>query len=251
MAAEIDAVLSLLQKPGELYEKKDYASLLGALKPLATLVLGAYETYPDLSNKDGSQLHEFTKKILEGGVQFVKANRYLVGAAAVILVSSYALLQIYHLYNFAKENLREYERTVGSLYENELKPTLEYINNRLLSDLENVDPDDFCEAAEYVTNMLEKLATRLKELRDKITTRENSSWCMVSNFVSSMLPGLDGGMKLSLKTMGDDTQKSYDLVVKSRTQIELMIVEMKRTSKQRYGRRFKGFKGMFCVCKAI
>ena len=122
MAAEIDTVFSLLQQSGDFYEKKDYASLLGALKPLATLVLDAYKTYPDLSKEHGSQLHEFAKKILEGGVQFVKANRYLV--AAVILVSSYALLQIYHLYNFAKENLRDYEQIVGSLYENELKPTL-------------------------------------------------------------------------------------------------------------------------------
>ena len=66
-----------------------------------------------------------------------------------------------------------------------------------------------------------------------------------------MLPVPDGGMQLSLETMGADTQKSYDFVVKSRTQIELMMVEMKRTGKRRYGRRFKGFKGMFCVCKAI
>ena len=117
MAAEIDTVFSLLQQSGDFYEKKDYASLLGALKPLATLVLDAYKTYPDLSKEHGSQLHEFAKKILEGGVKFVKANRYLVGAAAVILVSSYALLQIYHLYNFAKENLRRYEWIVGSLYE--------------------------------------------------------------------------------------------------------------------------------------
>ena len=247
MAAKIDTVFSLLQQSGNFYEKKDYDSLLGALKPLATLVLDAYKTYPDLSAKEhGSQLHEFAKKISEGGVKFVKATRYLVGATAVILVSSYALLQIYHLYNFAKENLRDYEQIVGSLYENELKPTLEYINNRLLSDLDDVDPDDFCEAAAYVTNMLEKLATRLKELRDEIRSEEKSYWRKASNWLSSVLPGLDGGMQFRLETMGADTEKSYDLVVKSRTQIELMIVEMKRTRK----RRFKGFKGMLCVCKA-
>ena len=227
MAAEIDTVFSLLQQSGNFYEKKDYASLLGALKPLATLVLGAYEAYPDLSKEHGSQLHEFAKKILEGGVKFVKANRYLVGAAAVILVSSYALLQIYHLYNFPKENLKNYEQIVSSLYENELKPTLEYINNRLLSDLDDVDPNDFCDAAEHVVKMLDRIATRLKELTDKIRSEENSFF-VVSSWVASILPELDGGMKFRLETMGDDTQKSYDMVVKSRTQIELMIVEMKR-----------------------
>ena len=184
MAAKIDTVFSLLQQSGNFYEKKDYDSLLRALKPLATLVLDAYKTYPDLSAKEhGSQLHEFAKKILEGGVKFVKANHYLVGAAAVILVSSYALLQIYHLYNFAKENrLRDYEETVGSLYENELKPTLEYINNKLLSDLDDVDPEDFCDAAEQVVKMLDRLATRLKELRDKIRIKENSWGHMACNW---------------------------------------------------------------------
>ena len=51
---------------------------------------------------------------------------------------------------------------------------------------------------------------------------------MLSYWVAPVFPALDGGMKFRLETMGDDTEKSHDMVVKSRTQIELMIVEMKR-----------------------
>ena len=277
MAFEIDAVFSLLGQSAVLYKNRDYDSLLGALKPLATLVVAAHKTYPKLSKERGSRLHEFAKKILHGGVQFVKNNPYLVGAAVVILVSSYALLQIYHLYNFAKQNLRKYEWLFRSLYENELKPTLEYINNKLLSDLENVDPDDFCDAAEHVVKMLDKLAARLMGLREQIVSSENQTWpnpkkfervvnggwfggvvaaswctavvappvgipmfigCWLAGagsqlYSSSLFPLLDGGMKFRLQTLRKDTERLYDMVAKSRTQIELTVAEMKRTRKQR------------------
>ena len=119
------------------------------------------------------------------------------------------------------------------MYENELEPTLEYVNNKLLSDLDDVDPKDFCDAAEHVVKMLDKLATRLMELKEEIRSSEEKTWLGSYAWFSWMFPVLDGGMKCRLQALADEAERLYGMAAKSRTQIELTMAEIKRTRKQR------------------
>ena len=126
------------------------------------------------------------------------------------------------------------------MYENELEPTLEYVNNKLLSDLDDVDPEDFCDAAEHVVEMLDKLAARLMELREKIRSSEEKTWLGSYAWFSWMFPVLDGGMKCRLQALADEAERLYGMAAKSRTQIELTMVEIKRTRTQRGEEKRKG-----------
>ena len=249
----MDAFFS--QNLGLLYQNKDYDSLKLALKELAATLVNVHRENPEFFQENGSQLLEFAKKIAKSGVQWLETNRHLIGKVAVILVSSCAAFQIYRLYNFGKTELKWQERTLHSLCENELKPILEYINNKLLSDLENVDPDDFCDAAGHVVKMLDKLAARLTEL---ITSNKEQYQKYVLYALCGILFGGLFGAVVSLKwgvaqtvlsafvllllhfwltprveKFVDETMRAHGMLARSRTQIQLSMVEIKRTGKEK------------------
>ena len=242
-----------------MYKNRDYDSLKLALKELATLVLNLYRENTEFFERYASQLLEFAKKVAESGIQWLKTNGHLLWRVAVILVSSFTAFQIYHLYNSAKRELKRKERMLRSLYEDELKLILKYVNNTLLPNWENVNPDSFCEAAEHVTQMLDNLETRLKELTEEIRSIEENyhnqyvfyAVCGVVACLCVAVVAPKWGAILivlfavvwflliqiwvipGLKELEDEAGRIHGMLAKSRTQIQLSMVEIKRTGKER------------------
>ena len=148
-------------------EKGCYGKLGAALVPIARLLLKNRE----LCENAASETLAFINNIATKGGNIVAEWGPLVVQAAVVMASLYAAREAIDWYTDLRKQGQEYQSRLGSLWDGEIQPTLMSINE-MLRNMENNDPEDFCEEAKTNVQRLTRLKYNLSEIRGLIRSSE-------------------------------------------------------------------------------
>lgn len=128
----------------------------------------------NLELQHAGRLHDAVKTIAHDGGEIVSKNPGALPLFGTILITAFLLKENVELYYRAKnvhqENFKDYGRQLDILYEEELKPTLDYINKQFLPNWWNNWAVSTCEVSEKLIHMLEGFAQRLSGLLRNIKT---------------------------------------------------------------------------------